>query len=191
MRALVTGTGRSGTLWTATALRECCGVDARHESVRRIEDIDHVEVNSRFVTEIRSEHAERLVLVHLVRDGRDVVSSILDRRPECGFKEACYAWTIRNQHVMALVPDDRRFQLERLVQLRTDMDALSSTLGGRLDPQLWEKARYEVLNTGGRSYPYWREWGTMQTDAFWEICGETMVACGYERTNKEDDQCSG
>lgn len=25
MRALVTGMGRSGTLWVATALRECCG----------------------------------------------------------------------------------------------------------------------------------------------------------------------
>lgn len=181
MKALVTGTGRSGTLWTATALRECCGVEAHHETVSEVDQIgDHVEVNSYLVLKVRPNMD--LPVFHLVRDGRDVVSSILDRQPDMGFQEACRIWNDRNRHVLACVPYTKRYQFERLLKHRIDMGSLAEQLGGRLDPRLWEKARFEILNMGGRSYPYWREWGTMQTDAFWEICEETMTACGYERT---------
>ena len=190
MRALVTGMGRSGSLWTATALRECCGVDARHESVRQIEDIDHVEVNTKLVLSVPEDYrdiVEGLVLVHLVRDGRDVVSSVLDRHPKYGFKEACYAWAVRNSYILDLVPDDRRFQLEHLVQSGFEMDAFSHKLGGYLSIQLWEDMRERRINAGDHGYPYWREWGTMQTNAFWEICGETMDNCGYKKEGEDDE----
>jgi len=181
MRALITGTGRSGTLWTASALRYCCGVEAHHETVTEVDQIgDHVEVNSFLVLKIRPD--SNILMFHLVRDGRDVVSSILDRQPAMEFRDACEIWSVRNRHVSTIVPDTRRFLFERLLKYRIDMGSLAEQLGGRLDPRSWEKARFEILNMGGRSFPYWRDWNKALTDIFWKICGELMTTYGYERS---------
>lgn len=116
MRGFVLAHGRSGTGWVATALRECAGLDARHEwmGTKPGPGYGGVEVNSylrAWVPEIQARWPSAL-LVHLVRDGRDVVRSVMGRHPgPLSLRRRAARWAYLNRRLMDL---PHRFRLESL-----------------------------------------------------------------------------
>lgn len=144
-------------------------------------------------------------IFHLVRDGRDVVRSIMARdtftgddpvgrtvRPARGdpaddrweemdrFERVCWYWAQANrflrQHVGQLV----RFEdlLDRYDTLR---DSLLDPLGLAVDRSVWTEAVDQPRDSTRRhAIPPWKDWSPDRLKAFERICGDEMAACGYD-----------
>ena len=143
---IVTGSGRSGTHWLAGVLSHF--MDARHESDELVGDIVvSCRLNQR-VQELRGGHR----VIHLIRDGRDVVRSqdtaYGGRRP---FATTCQVWA-------DIIDGCGDVEAVRLEDLTRPADA-----------------------SGRHLLPHWTEWGTDHTETFWRICGDQMRRHGYER----------
>jgi hypothetical protein len=183
---LITGMGRSGSMWTAAALRECAGIDARHETVPfpHVGKIRHVEVNSLFAWAVGSWMAHPAIpIVHLVRDGRDVVRSACERNPGTPFARWVWEWTSKNDHMLAHVPADFRFRIEDLVGEDPErMRKLAAIFGGELDEASWREFKAQPQNAGPGTFPGWDRWTEAMTQDFWRIGGDVMERCGYERS---------
>jgi len=155
---IVTGCGRSGTHWVGNIMERVFGPDGAFEpdSHRKIKT---VVVDSRLRHNVRNMEAAGHKIVHLVRDGRDVVRS-LDKwhwltgpSGPVDFTKCCDEWS----------------------------DAIDVMDG-------YEIMRVEDLSTpetrdasDGHRFPHWTEWDEGLMDIFWNICGEQMTRMGYER----------
>ena len=176
--------GRSGTMWTANALRSAAGLDARHETAVEWSGglmFGDVEVNSFFwnlVPEIRTAHPGA-PLVHLVRDGRDVVRSVLSRKPGMEVGVACEEWRRRNHYLRKMVGTANRFRLENLTERFSVFESMACVLGGAPNFLEWEAARSRVANPSTGLIPPFGEWPKDDRDVFWSICEAEMMACGY------------
>ena len=144
-------------------------------------------------------------LLHLVRDGRDVVRSNIPRRtmtirnpfslahfpmgsdpwkerwPEMDrFARICWFWQEDNRMLRTTI--GKTIQFEKLV---SDYDYFSEKLllplGLQIDKGLWSKNVNVPKNTTPSfDMPKWNEWTDKQKKTFIEICGDEMRDSGYE-----------
>lgn len=147
---IVTGHGRSGTHWLTHVLGHF--FDARHEP----SDSNGADVVvdcrlHRQVEQIRDSHR----VIHLVRDGREVVRSTHEfYKGRMSFEDACESWAAAVEACKGL----EAVRLEDLIQKQAD--------------------------SHGYRLSHWREWPDSFTEAFWKICGEGMERHGYTREGR-------
>lgn len=138
------------------------------------------------------------VLVHLHRDGRDVVRSTLnrgwydtplDRRhrtvPVDGwenltqFERACWYWRYTNERIERFT--DRRLAFEQMVRDLGMLTAFLGELGIVVHPLLAAEEFPKRLNAGSADViPAWAEWPEKFQAAFASICGEMQRTLGYD-----------
>jgi hypothetical protein len=144
MTVVVTGHGRSGTHWLAKTLGHF--VDARHEP----DEIGGAVTVSAQLTQQMPRILKKHTVVHLVRDGRDVVRSAYEfYGGNQSFEELCHGWA----DTIETMKDVRAVRLEDL-----------------LKPQA-QTAKYRLT--------HWSEWPEDLHATFWTICGEAMKRHGY------------
>ena len=144
---IVTGHGRSGTHWLAYLMSHF--FDAYHEPEQIQGDIVvDCRLRSQAATLQRSGHR----VMHLVRDGREVVRSTdAFYKGRHDFAFTCEMWA----DAVNLCRDFEFVRLEDIIR----------------------KAAY----TQHYTLPHWTDWTEEQTETFWRICGEGMARHGYER----------
>jgi hypothetical protein len=146
-----------------------------------------------------------LTLIHLVRDGRDVVRSMMSRRtfqpwdpvtsqihpldvegewaktwPQMKrFEKACWYWMIENRFLRRRI--GRVTQFERLISdYGYFASHLLAPLGLTISQSEWEVAKRRPKNvTRQYQIPHWSEWDDEKKQAFEKICGAEMRANGY------------
>jgi len=142
---------------------------------------------------------------HLVRDGREVVRSIMSReildrtdplghltQPPPGdpyvsqwssmsrFEKICWLWQSDNRYLRENV--GHTLQFERLIR---DYDyfkgKLTDYLGMEVPREVWEANVRKIGNpTQVFRMGHWSGWSDSEKEAFRTLCGEEMGACGYE-----------
>lgn len=187
MKGIVLAMGRSGTMWVAAALAESGSLDARHESSESWVDWGswgEVEVNSFLwndVDEIRRVFPG-MPIIHLVRDGRDVVRSVMNRpRPGRTLEQACKMWCIRNATIRKAIHKRDRFRLEDLTKDFTVFSRLANRLGSPYVRRwAWDRLVGEKVNQNKQTeWPRFKDWSAKNRDIFWQICREEMRQYGY------------
>ena len=163
-----------------------------------------------FFAEALKTVAPNLQLLHLVRDGRDVVRSLINRgyyHPDTmaddmqyrsitplpdspyyerwdhmnQFERCCWRWMVTNAIIMRSASQVARFE-----EIMTDYDAFQEQMAGPLglatiDVATWEGAVKVKRNPSARIlFPHWREWTAEQNAAFREIAGDVMEKVGYD-----------
>jgi len=147
----------------------------------------------------------RAKFFHLVRDGREVVRSIMSReildkadplgyltQPPSGdpyaerwkgmsrFERICWLWQSDNKYLRENVGLTLRF--ERLI---TDYDyfrtKLTEHLGIEVSQEIWQRYTRRIGNpTQVFRMDRWSQWSDSEREQFRTICGEEMRACGYD-----------
>lgn len=180
--------GRSGTLWLATALSEAAGLDARHESIAEWGGtlrFGQVEVNSHLWEDSREiwRKIPAARVCYLVRDGREVVRSILSRpRPGRTLSVVCEMWRARNHHLRREIGLGQCYRMEDVTADFTAFRRIASYLGGEPNKEAWKPLRGKRINSTDEYLlgPF-REWTPEDQEIFWNICGDEMEVYGYER----------
>ncbi len=143
-------------------------------------------------------------LIHLVRDGRDVVRSIMARKHYTDnaaghhnlypladdplfsrwehmdrFEKICWLWKDANQRLANTVTHRVRFE-----DLTTDYDYFNRnielSLNLRIGEEKWRQYVAKPTNvTKNAVLPPWEEWENSLMDKFNAICGEQMQLFGY------------
>lgn len=164
------------------------------------------EVNSnlRFHAEALKQCIPGVRLMHLVRDGRDVVRSIMNRQHFTGkgghyhefgpceddalygswdsmerFEKVCWLWADANRRLRQDVSHMVKF--ERLVQdYRYFYESVERYLGIRVGQDAWKHAVSRPTNISKKFVlPSWENWGNELAHQFERICGEEMRELGY------------
>jgi hypothetical protein len=167
---IVAGCGRSGTHWLGDVMQAVLGKGAAgHEPGGQHADgfmaASEVAVDSRLRHRIDGLHADGHPIVHLVRDGRDVVRSLHTwyARGAIGerhaFWECCDEWN----KAIDMMQGHRIVRLEDLIKPR----------GVSKNPHLM---------------PRWRQWDAARTREFWELCGDRMRSVGYDEKGPVEDE---
>lgn len=147
----------------------------------------------------------RATLLHLVRDGREVVRSTVSRKhmtykhplsqmirptkedPMASywsgmdrFSRICWYWQEENKRLRERV--GRTVQLERILSSYEYFSTqILEPCHINIDEKDWEIAGSSPKNTTSKfSMPKWDTWTPEQQRTFREICGEEMEKCGYE-----------
>ena len=188
MNGFVLGSGRSGTLWTADTLSACTDLDVRHESMGQTigAGFRGVEVNGFLrnqVPDLRQRFPDA-TLIHLVRDGRLVVRSVMSRHPDrYAFRECCRHWAATNARLADQIPAHLRFRLEDLTTSFTWFRVLAFSLGaGRVWRRGWAKHAHRPLNaTGTYAFPAPEDWTESQRRTFLAEAGAVMTRMGYDQ----------
>lgn len=174
---------------------------------RRADPAWYGEVNSalrRHVDAFR-DAVPGLRLVHLVRDGRDVVRSLVSRHTWAGahpvyggfrpppvdevarswedrssFERACWIWRWENAHMR-----ERIDHLARLEDITTSYDAfhgqILAPLQLELEEAVWREARDTVKNrTREHELGAWDDWSAERKATFRRICADEMARYGYD-----------
>jgi len=144
-------------------------------------------------------------LIHVVRDGREVVRSLCNRGTYSGghpvygdfvpkpvdrvsrnwprvseFQRACWIWQHENSYMRAHVPHLARFE-DIVSSYEAFADRILRPLDLSLPRGVWEGARGEPENRSETyAFPGWSEWSRAQREQFMTICGEEMRAYGYD-----------
>jgi hypothetical protein len=143
-------------------------------------------------------------LLHLVRDGRDVVRSMMSRktmtsedpntalifptdqdpcrdewRTMSRFERLCWYWQVENRYLRHNIQRCVRFE-----NLVTDYDyfreKLLSPIGIGLSLEKWQAATRVPKNVTDRyRIPHWTQWDSQTMAAFRRICEEEMAHYGY------------
>lgn len=147
----------------------------------------------------------KAVLLHLVRDGRDVVRSAMPRRvmtirnplslmispdhtdpwraswPEMDrFARLCWYWREENRRLRVNIGKTVQFE-KILSSYEYFQDQVLEPCGLHLDKKVWEMAINIPRNTTNKfSMPKWDQWTPEQKKTFMEICGEEMTQNGYQ-----------
>lgn len=141
---------------------------------------------------------------HLVRDGRDVVRSIMSREilsnkdplghltypPDNDeykdkwqrmnrFEKICWLWQTDNRYMREQIRYTIQFE-----QLISDYDYFKEKLldyiGIFIDKRTWEEYMNHRVNiTPSYKIPHWSQWSKQQMKSFDEICSDEMEKCGY------------
>jgi hypothetical protein len=126
------------------------------------------------------------VIVHQVRDGRDVVRSVMTRKQRLGrtFKQACVRWVRRNEQLARDIASGLRFRMEDLQSDVRTFGHMAGLMGAEaVDETAWESIRGRLVNQSKRhTFPHHSDWSDHQEAVFWDICGETMAGMGYQTT---------
>jgi hypothetical protein len=146
-----------------------------------------------------------VILLHLVRDGRDVVRSMRSRRTFRAwdpvtvlihplqesqwrevwtqmdrFEKLCWYWATENRYLRHNI--DRTVQFEKILS-NYDYFArqVLAPLGLTLSRDTWLSMKQRPKNATRRySIPHWSDWDVAKRRAFGKICGGEMRANGYE-----------
>ncbi len=146
-----------------------------------------------------------VTLLHLVRDGRDVVRSAMPRRTMTirnpfslmihpvdsdpwksrwagmdRFARICWYWQEENKRLRANIGKTIKFE-----NIISDYEYFSTEVlqpcGIHIEKSVWESAVNQPRNTTSEfTMPKWDKWTPEQQKTFIEICGEEMAACGYK-----------
>jgi hypothetical protein len=142
--------------------------------------------------------------VHLVRDGRDVIRSMMSRRtfrswdpvtslirpqegdPQCDtwpgmnrFEKLCWYWSAENRYLRNCVQRTVRFE-DLISDYGYFEDSLLSPLQLEIADQAWREASMTPKNVTRRyRIPHWSSWDVTMQRAFERICGEEMARNGY------------
>lgn len=146
-----------------------------------------------------------VTILHLVRDGRDVVRSMMNRqtyterdskhsgritpRPDDPWYEAwptmdrfarlCWYWSATNEHLLRY-----RLSLIRFEDIISCFDKFENQvmrpINAYLPYEVWDQRRQQRRNVSEKpSFPKWPNWTTIQQECFNEICGATMARLNY------------
>lgn len=164
------------------------------------------EVNSnlRFHTSALKEAFPNATLLHLVRDGRDVVRSIMARDHYTGdgvghhslspqeddplwqewgeltrFEKICWLWADGNSRVRQDVGSFVKF--EKLISDYSYFEEeIEARLGVRVGEERWRAAIKRPRNVSEKYVvPRWTEWESSLVRQFDRICGDEMRKFGY------------
>lgn len=222
MKFYILSIGRSGTKWLADILDEA-DADVFHEpdpkDIRAYPEAFHSkklakdyakkrkpileEEDINIYGEVNSylrRHAEFLdgKLLHLVRDGRDVVRSMYSRGTfslqDAGtygiapdkdewyewsrFERLCWYWKVENEYLRKHIDKFVRFE-----DLISDWDAFKDMLDYLeldISKDTWESKKSRKVNktTNHILKPY-EDWSKERYEKFGKICGTEMVKYGY------------
>jgi hypothetical protein len=145
-------------------------------------------------------------LFHVIRDGRDVVRSIMSKGyfgtkdpvfrplihpPERSryaqrwsdmtrFEKVCWLWSEENRYLRETIPTTVRFEC-----LIRDYDyfraRLLEPISSSIGVDTWSRYCRETHNPSpAQTFPHWRSWNREQRHVFSEICGTEMEVNGYE-----------
>lgn len=146
-----------------------------------------IEVNGYLLFHVPTFLACRRGVLHLIRDGRDVVRSFMARRragramfgPPKGLDfqgQLAYRWAFK-AHWM------RPFQFLRIEDALADFDVLQAAFapyGIAVDRAVWERMRKEKVNpTAKHKIAPWPGWTKEQRHTFRSVAGEMMRFYGY------------
>lgn len=164
------------------------------------------EVNSalRFHARALGESIPDVKLMHLARDGRDVVRSIMGRGHYTDdrighhsispteddplfrawddmtrFERVCWLWADGNRRVREQVA-----QLVRFEDLTSDYaffrENVADPLSVIVSREAWADAVHTPVNVSkDYAIPHWTRWGPALKHSFWAVCGDEMSALGY------------
>jgi hypothetical protein len=144
-------------------------------------------------------------ILHLVRNGRDVVRSHMSRRTMTlknplslmyhpvdadpwkpywhkmdRFARICWYWQEVNKKLRRKIKKTVQFEkiLSSFEYLQSEV---LESCGLQLEKSFWEQSLTKPKNsTGEFSMPKWEEWTVEQKKTFCDICEEEMIACGYK-----------
>ena len=149
-------------------------------------------------------HIPHATLLHLVRDGRDFVRSIVSRRTYSGkhfvygdfsppvvdeyssrwadlseFEKACWVWQCENKHMREKVGATVRFE-DILSSYKSFCTFVTEPLGLSVQETLWQKSVNRPRNvTVNHKLGHWSEWTSEQRRQFEAICGDEMREYDY------------
>ena len=174
--------------------------------MRHIPSGSYGEVNSllRCHAEAIAKAFPGVVLIHLVRDGRDVIRSTFGRRTMTirnpfsrsihpadsdpwkahwsemdRFARICWFWQEENRRLRTTI--GKPVQLERILSsYEYFRDEILGPCQLNIKKKDWEFAITSPRNTTSKfQMPKWNLWTTEQQKTFRKICGEEMENCGY------------
>jgi hypothetical protein len=160
---IVAGCGRSGSHLIGHIMAKVFGPEGAAFEPADYHNHTDVVVDSRLRRKIKEIEADGHRIVHLVRDGRDVVRSLI-------------RW-------YGDFPDRDRFHADNVFRQRCAewRDAVDQMMG-------YDILHLEDLNSpevrdqrSGHKLPHWTEWDDDLTRLFWNECGAQMEAMGYKR----------
>jgi len=167
----------------------------------------YVEVNGalrRHVHAIKN-ICPQIYMPHVIRDGRDVVSSIMNRpksltiRDPCyffvnghvadidnqwsklsKFEKACCLWNSDNEYMSKYCDATIKFE-EMLSDYDKFVEILCDPIGILIERDKWKKSLNQIENSNKKiTFPKWEHWSSKEKSAFFEICGKTMEKYGYD-----------
>lgn len=142
--------------------------------------------------------------IHLVRDGRDVIRSMMSRNtmtskdpntrriyPTNGdrwydewgkmnrFEKLCWYWQVANGYLRNSIP--KTIQFEKLISsYEYFRENLLDPLNINITKDVWREATAIPKNSTKKyTIPDWSNWGSEKTETFWKICGEELLKNGY------------
>jgi hypothetical protein len=144
------------------------------------------------------------VIIHLVRDGRDVVRSHMSRKtmtisnpfsmqmhpaqsdpwkerwPQMDrFSRMCWYWQEENARLRSAIGKTVQFE-KILSSYEYFHDEILEPCHINVDKKTWQAAVASPRNiTSNFQMQKWEEWPLEQQKAFREICGDEMIKCGY------------
>lgn len=177
-----------------------------YELVRKSDAEIYGEVNSnlRYHANALTELFPNAKLVHLVRDGRDVVRSIMARKHYTNssqahhelapgpddplhdqwhtltrFEKICWLWLDANRRLRNDVNHYAKFE-QSLKDYDYFHEKLEAYCGLHIGKDLWMEATSKPANTTEKfPIPRWMEWDAELTKSFNRICGEEMEKYHY------------
>jgi len=162
---IVTGCGRSGTHLIGHIMAQVFGEGAGAFEPPDHRKIETVVVDSRLRRQIKDIERDGHRIVHLVRDGRDVVRSLHRWYGYPGYEDT--------------EPSAKRANFARLCN---EWSEAVSMMEGYPIFRLEDLASKKVRDSNvGHNLPHWREWDDELTHDFWCICGDGMRKMGYEK----------
>ena len=143
-------------------------------------------------------------LLHLVRDGRDVIRSHMSRRTMTGlnpfsmnihpietdpwyphwhemdrFARICWYWQEENRRLRTSIRKTVQFE-KVLASYEYFHEEVLAPCGIFIDKETWEGTIASPRNVTEKfQIPKWAEWTPDQQKSFRDICGSEMSACGY------------
>ena len=160
--------------------------------------------NLRFHAEALKLTIPKVKIIHVVRDGRDVVRSVMAMNHYTNgatghynlipnkddpllrewhglsrFDKICWIWLNANERVRELA--DVTLMFEKLISdYNYFYENMLEYLGIEIPESRWnEEVRKPKNITRRHSLPHWTEWEDELTKRFWRICKEEMYRYGY------------
>ncbi len=145
-----------------------------------------------------------IYIPHVVRDGRDIVSSIMNRPsitvadpfhhfyddslcnflggevpPQSKFEKVCWLWRIENEFMAEHCDHTVRFE-DMMTDYTVFSKAFCEPIGVALSYDRWSRSLRKVENaTKVVAFPGWEGWSDEHKKYFLDCCGDAMRKFGY------------
>ena len=149
-------------------------------------------------------------ILHLIRDGRDVVRSMLSRKtmtnedqntknimPENGdlwynewssmnrFERLCWYWDVENRYLSENIENTIIFE-ELISNYEYFKTNLLIPLDLEISEEIWQREVKTPKNITPKYnlHPHWTKWDQKNKENFFRLCGDTMNKLGYSLNSK-------